>query len=424
MKVVVPNCPRCGAPLVITPEQSQVTCTYCELVSMVERDNVPLSRQNAQAPTVYVSKPSLKPIYLTCASIGLSLLIGGIFALVANSRSTTNVNVQPASSPTAESAGKPAPFYFYDRPMLADVNRDGHVDVVGMCLQPGNDTRKFIGAFDGKTGVRLWATETLTNDQQDSYAIRAVVGDKVISIDGLGKVQAYDLVSGNPAWASLISDRAKRICESAGQVVVTAQDGSVTGFTVASGEKHALVKDTRCRDVYSSDDDQAPTYSIIGWSDLEKRGLPGLHAIDGLDAHRALVPTEGNIAFLYGSPSQGTSVATVAAVASRKVLWKSVVPGIEPLRTRINVTTQKATYASGRLVMPYEMNDSDQGVRVAALDAITGRRLWDVQLYKGAHQSLRGISTSSDLVYVTTWSNLYALNLADGSSRFCIGHTQ
>ena len=422
MKVVEPNCPRCGAPLTVSPGQTQVTCTYCDLTSLIERDKAPVSPRSDQVPTVYIPNSNVKPVFLTFALVGLGVLISGAVALITNLSVRTKTTDAPPSSPLSIGASMASRIGFFDRPMLADVNRDGHVDIVGKCSLQGTSEQSFICAFDGKTGAKLWTTEILTKDQLESYAVRAIVGDKVISVDQLGKVQAYELVSGNPAWTSLISDRAERICEIDGQAVVTAKDESVTGFALVSGAKQSLRKDTRCRDVYSNDDDKAPGYRIIGWWELEKLGLPGLHSIEGLSAHRALVPSEGNIAFLYGSPSQGTSVATVAAVSKKKVLWKGVVPGVEPLRTTINVTTQKAAYVAGRLVMPYEMQDSNEGFRVAALEAASGRRLWDVELYK--HRSLQGISICPDTVYFSTWSTVYALNLADGKQRFHIGPDQ
>ncbi len=140
------------------------------------------------------------------------------------------------------------------------------------------------------------------------------------------------------------------------------RDKSVTGFLLSSGEKQPLKAGTLCRDVFSNDDEQAPAYRVIGWWHLEKNGLPGLHSIQGLSAHRALVPSNESVAFLFGSPSEGTAVATVAAVARKKVHWKSVV------------------------------------------------------------HSLLGVSICPDTMYFATYSMVLALDLANGNLRFRVGH--
>jgi hypothetical protein len=85
-----------------------------------------------------------------------------------------------------------------------------------------------------------------------------------------------------------------------------------------------------------------------GWPDFEEYRLPALHDIDGLAAHRALVPSGPGPRFMLGSKAMGTSVAMVAAIGDkRKREWMDVVPGVDPLTTSVNVTTQDAAFSAG-----------------------------------------------------------------------------
>jgi len=278
----------------------------------------------------------------------------------------------------------------------------------------------FVAAFDGKTGGRLWVTEPLTKDQQSLHSLRAVAGDKVIVVDELGKIQAYNLASGKPAWNSTASERAEVICESEGQLVVKGRDDKLSGFTLGSGERRSLPLGTQCRNVFSSNNDQAPGYSIVDETGLKSVYLVTGPELDGFSPSHTLVPREGNFAFSYGTQTEGSSVAMVAAVANKRAVWKSIVPGVEPLRTTVNASTQKATHVPGRLALPYDMTDTAEGVRMVAFDTANGQRLWDVQVHERDYDLL-GLSSCPDTVYLSTGKRLYALDWTNGSQRFRIG---
>jgi outer membrane protein assembly factor BamB len=414
MKVVAPVCPGCGAPLVVKRRQDKVTCGYCGLTSTIERDSPPPNPEDHKAQTVYVPDPSPVLGFVVLAVAGLGIVLGvGVAAFRDQLRGGT-----AKSSTIVNRVVDPPQLLFLDRPMLGDANGDGHLDVVGKCGIRGALDQDVVAAFDGKTGTRLWVTALLTKDQQARDALRAVVGDKLVIVDKLGKVNAYHLVSGRLAWSSSIPDQAVVVCQSDAQLVVKAKDDSLTGFALASGDKRSLPAGTHCHNVFSSQNDQSPSYSIVEHDHFANLGITS--SIDGVSAFRALVPTSGNVVFPYGSRSKGTSVAMVAAVANNQVLWKSLVPGIEPLRTSFSQSNQKATYAAGRLVMSYDMAESADGIRMAAFETATGERLWDVQVKK-TRDDANGISSCPDTVYYAVGMSLYALNLVDGRQRFRVG---
>jgi outer membrane protein assembly factor BamB len=414
MKVVAPVCPGCGAPLVVRRQQTTVTCGYCALVSTIERDKPPPNPEERKVQTVYV--PNATPVlgFVVLAVSGLGILLGvGAAAL------KDHLNRGTSRIAAVADRGVHAPqLLFLDRPMLADANADGHVDVVGRCGVGGVLDQDVMAMFDGKTGARLWVGALMTKDQLALEALRAVAGDKLVIVDKLGKVQAYHLASGKPAWTSSVPDQAAVVCQSDSELVIKAKDESLTGFVLASGDKRSLPVGTRCQNVFSSQNDQTPSYGIVDSNRFTSVGIP--REIDGMSASHALVPTTGNFVFPYGTRRKGTSVAMVAAVADNKVLWTSLVPGIEPLRTSFNASKQQATYVAGRLVMPYDMAESADGVRMAAFDTATGQRLWDIQV-TAARGDFNGLTSCPDTLYYAAGMSLYALNLVDGSQRFRVG---
>ncbi|MBZ5708536.1 zinc finger domain-containing protein [Nannocystis pusilla] len=417
-RVIDIKCPTCSAPLQITPGAQQVTCKYCGGTSVIDRG---AARPAGGGTVVQAPKPNTAPLVLAGALAGLATIGAGV-ALAVNTASVDLPAIAPPGAPATAAKGSaaavPDKLRFGDQPMLADVDGDGTIDVVGKVDQTGDPYT--IAAFNGRDGAILWQTEPLTKDAQDGSAKRAIVHGRLLSIDGLGKVQAYELRTGTPAWSTLLGEKAQRVCAGESLIVVETADEVRHGLDPPSGKKQTLDKKTPCTPVFSSDEEETPGYTMIGWWDFDKHRLDK-NEVDGLSAHRALIPADPEAPrFVLGSRDKGTSVAMVGAVAKRDVLWKDVVPGVDPLTTTVNVTTQQAAYADGRLVIPYNMKDSGGGVRMACFDARTGTRLWDVQVHKGSQVS-SGIAVTADDVFYATWTELHVLSLKTGELRFRLG---
>lgn len=421
------KCPKCSAPLPIDADAQTVTCKYCGGTSAIERPGRPVHAQPGQ-PVVHVPAAGARAGVAMSVGAGVMVLIGASTAATLATRSASS---PPGSAGSAGASGPAASiaqalgvapkvnFRFNDHPMLADINGDGAPDVLGRVSE--YNVGAWIGAFDGTTGAELWRSELLTKDASEGDTMRGVAHGRVLSVDALGKVQAYDLKTGGPAWSSLLGEKARQICEADGVIVIETADEARHGLDPVAGKRSDVAKGTACKPVFSSDRDSFPDYRIIGWWDLEKHRLPGLHDTDGISAHRALVPTGPGPRFLLGGKSKGTSVAMVAAIGDKKKkLWMDVVPGVDPLTTDVNVTTQEAAYTDGVLVVPYEMKDHDAGTRMAAFDANTGARLWDKQVFP-KDQVSSGMAISKDRVFYSSWSQVVVLSLKTGEPEFTIG---
>ncbi|MGK3996354.1 outer membrane protein assembly factor BamB family protein [Sorangium sp. So ce1024] len=412
-RIVEPRCPRCGAPLPVQPGMDAVTCHYCGARSLIDRGKKPTTAPIPQGMhVVRVAPPSGNAAFTVAGVVAGMMVISAIAGSLAFSRS----GASSAAGARPLLAAGPS-MYFDDRPMIADVNGDGAPDVIGKSSIPAREA--WIGAYDGRDGKPIWKTAVLAKDAMTHEAKRAVVLGRVISVDALGKAQAYDLRTGNPSWSVLLGEKARRVCQGDGVIVVETVDDAKHGLDPASGARRALAKDAACKPVPSSNADEAPGYKLIGWSDFDKHGLPALHGIEGMTAHHALVPSGPGPRFMLGRRSKGSQVKMVAAVDRKKVLWKDVVPGVDPLTTKV-MGSEDAAHEGGLLVVPYDMKDHGQGTRLACFDGGTGKRLWDVQIHKRSQVS-HGIATSADSVFYATWTALYVFSLKTGELRYTIG---
>ncbi len=419
-RVIDIKCPTCSAPLPIAADAQTVTCRYCGGTSVVERGGKTVVPPTPGQGVVHIPTHSpLKMIMMTWAATSVLGAGGAAYYMVAAAPYVPSVASEGAPAAAAVPVPVPAgPAYTYnDKPMLADVNGDGVPDVVGKINEYNVGT--WIAAFDGNDGKELWRTDLLSPDAADASARRGLVLGRVLSIDPLGKAQAYDLKNGNPLWTTLLGEQAQEICEGEGVIVVTTTDDVKHALDPATGKQSALPAKTPCKPVFSDRNEVTPGYRIVSWSRFDDYKLPGMHSVEDLSADSALVPSGPGLRFMFGTKSKGSRVSYVVAVDGRKVVWKSVVPGIDPLTTDV-MSTQEAAYIDGILVMPYPLKGSLSGMRMTAFKAATGERLWDVPGLV-ENQVPYGMAITSERVFFASWSNLYALSLKTGGLLFKLG---
>lgn len=389
-----------------------VSCPYCGAQSLIDRGRKPTTAPPPQGMHVIRIAPS------PSKAVAVALL-GGVMSLVVTGgvAATLFALRAPGTSKlgAAPLVGAAARTQFTDLPMLADVNGDGSPDVIGKTRIPGGE--EWIAAYDGRNGKPLWRTPALVKEATTYDSRRAVVFDRLISVDALGKVQAYDLRTGAPSWSVPLGEKARRVCQGDGAIVVETVDDVRHGLAPATGQRRELAKGAACAAVSSSN--ESAGYRIVGTSDFGDFGLPALHEIEGMYGNKALIPSGPGPRFVLGSRNKGSRIAMVAAVDGKKVLWKEAVPGVDPLTTKLG-DPDAATYAGGLLVVPYDMNAQDGGTRLACFHGATGKRLWDVQVHKKTRVT-SGITASATDVFYATWTAVYVLSLQTGQLRYVIG---
>jgi ribosomal protein S27E len=426
-RVIDIKCPTCAAPLPISADATTITCRYCGGTSAVER---PGKAVHAPPGQTVVHVPAASPAVGRNVAIGVAtsmLAVGVVTSMTFLNSSSPPMQARPGApevttataTATATAGAPPVTYSFDDRPMLADINGDGAPDIVGRVRE--YNVGAWISAFDGTSGAELWRSGLLGKDAEDGYALRGIAHGRFVAVDALGKVQALDLKTGGPAWSTLLGEKADSICAGEGVIVIETADDVRHGLDPQSGKSREPGKPAACAVVWSSERDLTPTQRIIDWPRFEANGLPSLHSVDGISAHRALVPSEPGPRFLLGSKSKGTAVPMAAAVGDkRKVLWKEIVPGVDPLTTGTNVTTIQAGHGGGVLVIPYDMKEREAGVRMAALAADTGARLWDVQVGSNSPFS-GGVVVANDRTFHAIGSIVEVRALKTGELQFTIG---
>lgn len=426
-------CPNCGAPLQAKPGDSQVVCEYCRHIAMLHRPNqAPPAEPSPMHHSVKVELPS-GPSLFWPAALGMVTTLGiagGILFFVTREVGDVMKSVMPGAADIAAGLGQAAgkdQARFSDFPHLSDLNGDGVPELIGLSKVPSGEA--WIAAYDGKTLEPVWKTPPLSKDASESYAKRAVVPGLVLVADALGKLQAYSDKTGEPAWAALIGERVQSFCLGEGFVRVLAADKKTHDFALDTGKrvesaqpaprKKGAALSTDCVPVMGNGNEEGPVYSLIGWSEYDDYGLPGLHAIEGISAHRALWVRGTERAFLLGGKSEGTRYPMVAGVLGKKVLFTEVVSGSDPLKSTSNVTTQLAAFADEKLAIPYEVTDQG-GARMALFDAKTGKRLWDMPIHQKSHVE-SGMTMTKDTIYYATWTGVYLIDVATGKTRGFLG---
>lgn len=423
-RVVDIKCPKCAAPLPIAADATTVTCRYCGGTSAIERPGKPTLPPQPGQTVVHI--PATNPAVGRNIALGMSVslaVMGGVTAMTLASRPAIHSSGPMAGQQVAVGdavlvpASPSVEYRFDDRPMLADINGDGAPDVVGRVNE--YNVGAWIAAFDGTSGAELWRSGMLGKDAESSGTLRGIAHGRVVAVDALGKVQAFDLKTGGPTWSALLGEKPDSMCADAGAIVITTADEARHGIDPQSGKPREPGKPADCAVVYSSERDVSPTHRIIDWPHFEKNHLPSLNSVDGISAHRALIPTGPGPRFLLGAKDKGTQVPMAAAVGDkRKILWKEVVPGVDPLTTDTNVTTVQGGFGNGVLVVPYSLNDHNT-VRMAALSADTGARLWDVQITGSPFSD--GLEVTSDKIFHAIGSVMEVRALKTGELLYTIG---
>jgi outer membrane protein assembly factor BamB len=427
------NCPNCGAPLQAQPEDKQAVCEYCRHIALLHRPNqAPPPEPSPMHHSVQVEVPR-GPSLLWPAIMGMVTTLGiagGILFFVTREVGDAMKSALPGAKDMVEKLGREAvedKARFSDFPHLSDLNGDGVPELIGLSKVPSGEA--WIAAYDGKTQKPLWKTAPLAKDASESYAKRAVVPGLVLAADALGKLQAYSDKTGEPAWAALIGERVQAFCLGEGFVRVLAADKKTHDFALDTGkriESPAPPPSKKGRDPFAdcvplmgNGNQEGPVYSLIGWSEYDEHGLPGLHALEGITAHRALWVRGTKRAFMLGGKSEGTRYPMVAAVDGKKVLWTEVVSGADPMKSTSNVLTQLAAFADEKLAVPYEVTDRG-GARMALFDAKTGKRLWDMPIHQKSHVE-SGLTMTKDTIYYATWTGVYLVDVATGKTRAFVG---
>jgi outer membrane protein assembly factor BamB len=289
----------------------------------------------------------------------------------------------------------------------ADVNGDGVMDFIGFTRYVSTDQMR-LAAISGTDGKLLWETPSL-GKYHDVYTDAVEqVGGNVLVADKLAHLEAYGLKTGTRRWSVTAPEVVSAICPgpSPDVALVATADRRVWALSLGGGKLTPSPGACASRTWRS---DPPGSTRISTRSDL----VPGMR-IDNVFAKGA------GLSIAVGEKYPGSSIPMVAGIdPSGAVVWKSEVPGHDPLKV-----TDRVDYLdlSDRYVaVAYKRNDKTPS-EVAVFDRATGARRFETPLAKSFMNVLSGVNLTPTSVAVSSWGNLQVFDLSTGARRFTVGN--
>jgi outer membrane protein assembly factor BamB len=309
--------------------------------------------------------------------------------------------------------------------VVTDINGDGIEDFVGryrlLDLSSAQSTQtEFVGAFDGKTFKRIWASAPMgTLEQASSSTFVGVAADRVLVTDFRAQAHVLDLKTGKELRVFTLSDRAKSVCSPAerrSEVWIEVADNKHVVFNLATGTAAPGPKPAWCspRDGTSCEG-HGFSGDACGATSEESSALYKL----GLSPDMILRGDGRAIAVATKTP--GTPVRLLAAFDPRTMTlaWQQAVAPDPALATSSSFTP--ATLAGGRVFTTYKTTTPAE-LHVTALDAATGKRVLDFKVPRGNEGSeARDIIVSAQRIYVPHWTWLDIFDARDGRAIETVG---
>ncbi len=462
VRAVIVRCPNCNANLQVESTVYSTTCQYCGTVARIQARTAMFQIPKApampkQAATMtnaeriaQLHQLAKMPVAVQRASIVLVLLpfvvmaaIGaGVFFAINKAGGIRGV----MGTNKMMWAGHP--------PALSDVDGDGTLDVIGVARYVQDNDRAHFAAFSGKTGEKLWETETLgkySDLTQDQYG---AVGDTLYITTKDGKLIARNAKSkGVVKWEISLGEKIDAMCAFGKELAITTAD-SKWWIIDAAGKKREgqkLVRLTReyttegIRDAFDRAGSEAGDVCItLGWDHQTPPGviaLPGHSEMANIDGMRieVLIKRPGGPSIAVGKKQPGTSVPLLARLGpvpaqtpmpkkgwrtepEKKALlpsaaWRVEIPASDPLNARLD--EEHVTVSDKAVFALYEISNSKH--HLAAFSVADGKRLWDREITHGSGYNPVALTIVGDTVGVTTWQNFTTYSAADGTERYRVG---
>jgi len=447
-KLLNAKCPECGAKLKVDPTQAEAKCEYCGAVSRVEDKK---TAGKAPPPPVTPGVP-VRPvirvnsgfrwmwIFWIIFPIFMVFGVGGFSFFQVFDAMDDAFNPMaggPGSGGGAgQGFGEKMQYVSSKQPMLMDLTADGVADLVAWVrfLNMGGNSADHIAAFDATTGNRLWTTPQLTGSSGTHEAKAAIAGDKLLLGDPTGVLKAFSVYNGQQVWTAMIGERVARMCGAGpAHVLVEKKDKQAVTVALATGQitPAGKAEQQHCKDIWT--DVPGQTGSVITGGDTFDEWIKQPE-IDGMDVDKVVAQLGAPTWIAVGSRKPGTRVPTAAAFAAPKQIkqgswmkkkkiqpkWIAAIPGVNPM-TVSQGGPDVATISAGRLIVPYEMEGSKAGYRLACIDVASGRNLWDVAIPLSGTSSVMSVVASDRQIFVGIWTYLHVFDLATGQFRMTIG---
>ena len=340
--------------------------------------------------------------------------------------------------------------------MLRDVNGDSVADVIGRLSRKHKST--VIAAFDGKSGDRLWVTESI-GPREGGYGTAIGLTDELLVVSNkAGEVFAFELASGAKRWQGRFGERVKTFCRGAGDgtVIAVLADKSWHAVKEADGSVSEASPTGACKRLPHDDgDEDRPGHIIIDNHVSSGEAAPDGNEFEGIYIDEAIIGPSG-IRIGLGAKSPGTRTPMLARYEPKKIpadvpdpgelqakarslkgrerrdmmsrardaeriidkikptlLWKAVIPAIDPLKvSEGDPDPEEVAVSPTHVAAVYGVPGGGHKYRLACLDVATGANLWDISL--SGTWPLAGVTISSTAVVVARWTGVESFDIASG----------
>ncbi len=407
------KCPDCDATVSPPADAVRCTCEFCGKTFSVA-PTIVLPERPLPGAGRAPSPPRASASGKLGAIIAGAIVLSATVPLVAIVMGRNTGSLRPsAASAQRRNAGekRPARTYLWDDVVPSAVaSADGRELIVGRIRSRVGDPddQLFVVAVDGATLEERWRVGPLgTYSEAYRSTLLAVGGGVVVVSDKSPRLHVVDLATGHDdasrGWA--LSDAASALCAGG--------DGARAWVEVVDGKN--LLVDFGKHEGHAQPRPPAwchPVGISMGAGRATARGPK----LTGARVEAALTDGDAGVALAVKAPGTPTPRAVGFDPRTLEQRWES--PLAPPGQAAEHHFDWHVALAGGRAVVEYTQ-PSDSSTHLVALDAATGRRLWDVPVE--ANGQISELHLTAARAYVVLNTKLTVLDAESGVVRGELG---
>jgi hypothetical protein len=277
--------------------------------------------------------------------------------------------------------------------METSINDDAVPDLVTLCT---DDRSLSLCGIDGATLKPVWTTLLRADEPYGSHLLVTVAGRSALVIDASGTVTFHDVRTGAKTGALKLGQRARRLC---------GQRGGPPAVWVETERQQRLRVDVEARSVGAT----LPREQI---APCKRRGIYVDTGIARVDTGVAVI--DGSDGVFLGSERDAYSIQMLVGFSpdaggrTGPERWRRPIASDHGLGGTIPNRTNDVELTAGRAFAVY--HDLVEKDHVVAVNAVSGKQLWDVKLT----ERLAHLSAGKTRVYVGGHQRLDVLDAATG----------
>lgn len=412
----VPQCPKCGANVPRVNGEWSRQCAYCQTwftMAMPAAPPAPAPLPVQPPVRVVINVPTgdvARTARRGCGVAGVVAFVGifaAVIAVGALIRKITGEHLQWDSGMAPQEVTLPG---VNGRFVL------GRYRVLRM--ERGVPTTAHVGLFDANTGDRRWGTDSLgrfSEDQAGRSVHALAVGDRAVVTATSGLVRVLDLATGNLRANVQLTDVALSLCPlgDSRSVWIEVSDQNHMLLDTVTGVARPNPAPAQCSTQNARFSDECSVRGAFHpqAACAEARGL----TLPGMRVSRTL--TANGVQIAIGQHSPGTGYPMLAAFNANGVVWQR--PLSSDPRTARDGVPDMADLVRGVIYVPYESND--RKIRLVAIDAATGRDLWESTPPDSSGSGPDTMTVTADRVYLPHWTWLDVFDAQTGAHLRTIG---